>query len=396
MTDATRFVPTRRALLAAGGAFALTQSSLAFASTPGERKLVLVILRGALDGLAAVAPVADPAYARLRGRLALPPEAVLPLTDGFGLHPALTFLKQSWDQRELALLHAAASPYRDRSHFDAQDVLESGGQAVYAVNDGWLNRALGPSRQGVAIAQTVPLVLRGPNTASSWAPSEAPDAAADTIQRLMDLYAGDPLLAPALAQAVATQAVAEGAAMAGMEARLGRRNGPGAYRAVADVAARLLMAPGGPAAAVLSFDGWDTHANQGSTQGALAFRLAGLDAALGALKTALGPRWRQTVVVVASEFGRTVAENGTGGTDHGTGGVALVLGGGVRGGRFLGDWPGLAPAALYQNRDLAPANDLRALFAGVLAGHWGLDQQTLTSQVFPGASSLRPIGGLLA
>lgn len=396
MTDATRFAPSRRALLAAGGAFALAQGSLAFATAPGERKLILVILRGALDGLAAVAPVTDPAYARLRGRLALTPDAVLPLSDGFGLHPSLSFLKQSWDRRELAVLHAAASPYRDRSHFDGQDVLESGGQAVYAVNDGWLNRALGQSRQGVAIAQTVPLVLRGPNSSSSWAPSEAPHAATDTIERLMDLYAGDPLLAPALAQAIATNAVAEGAAMDAMGARLGRRAGPAAFRSVAEVAARLITAPGGPAAAVLSFDGWDTHANQGSVQGTLAARLAGLDGALSALKDGMGNAWGQTVVVVASEFGRTVAENGTGGTDHGTGGVAFVLGGGVRGGRFVGAWPGLGPQALYQGRDLAPANDIRALFAGVLAGHWGLDQQTLTGRVFPGAAGLRPIGGLLA
>jgi len=395
----------RRTLLAGFSAASLApalNAGLAFAAGPSERKLALVILRGAMDGLAAVPPVGDPHYLALRGRLALPQEgaaAALPLSEGFSMHPKLTFLAESWKRRELAILHAAAPPYRDRSHFDGQDVLESGGDSVFAVKDGWLNRALlrlPPERkaEGLAIASAVPLVLRGPAATATWAPSFAPQADDDTLARLMDLYADDAMLGPMLAKAVETADVVEDAAMTGAGGRRGRY-GPAQYRLLAEAAARLLAAPNGPATAVLSFDGWDTHANQGSVDGQLALRLAGLDAALLALRQGLGPLWSQSVVVVATEFGRTVAENGTRGTDHGTGGVAFVLGGAVQGGRFLGDWPGLAPKALYQNRDLAPANDLRGLFASVLEQHWGLGSGEVSKAVFPGAGALRREPGLI-
>lgn len=388
----------RRTLLAGLAALGIAPAfaqDLRFAAGPADRKLVLIILRGAMDGLAAVAPFGDKHYAGLRGRLALPQDMLKPLGDGFGLHPSLGFLASSWDSGELAILHAAASPYRDRSHFDGQDVLESGGQAVFAIKDGWLNRALGtlpPDRkaEGVAIANAMPLVLRGSASAATWAPSFAPEADSDTLARLMDLYADDSLLGPTLAKAVETAALVEDSGMAGMagSARRGRY-GPGQYRLLAEAAARLLVTPNGPATAVLSFDGWDTHINQGGLDGQLAQRLGGLDAALAALRQGLGDTWRRTVVVVSTEFGRTVAENGARGTDHGTGGVALVLGGAVAGRRLLGDWPGLAPAALYQGRDLAPANDLRGLFASVLEQHWGLEPAVVSKTVFPGAGALR-------
>lgn len=399
---------TLLASLAAAGFASAAASSLAFAAGPHGRKLVLVILRGAMDGLAAVPPYADPAYARLRGELALPLEgegAVLRLTDQFGLHPAFTFLRERWAAGELAILHAAATAYRDRSHFDGQDVLESGGAAVYAVKDGWLNRALGAlppeaKASGVAIASAMPLALRGSAAASTWAPSFAPEADDDTLTRLMDLYAKDTLLGPLLAQAIQTDALASQAGMTAPQARTaggGGRNrfGPDAYRMLAEAAARLLSAPEGPATAVLSLEGWDTHANQGAATGQLAARFAGLDAALRALQTGLGPQWGQTVVLVVTEFGRTAAANGTRGTDHGAGGVAFVLGGAVRGGRMLGDWPTLAPAALYQGRDLAPANDLRGLFASVLEQHWGLEPGAVNGRVFPNAGSLRRESGLV-
>ncbi len=388
-------IDRRRALIAAGGAvaFAAGGARAAVSNTSGARKLVLVILRGAMDGLAAIAPVNDPNYRRLRGKLAL--TGGLALSDGFVLHPKLAFLHAAYLGGEAAILHAAASPYRDRSHFDAQDVLESGGGgAVYELSDGWLNRALaaGEKREGVALTSALPLVLRGPAPASSYAPSFAPAPSDDTIARLADLYADDPVLGPALAKGVATANLADGAAMAA--ARGGRGGSVAAqWAGVAQSAAKLLAAPGGPAAAVLSFDGWDTHANQGADDGALAQRLAALDASLGALKTALGPVWRQTVVIVATEFGRTVSINGTGGTDHGTGGAAFLAGGAVKGGRLLGDWPGLAN--LHEGRDLRPATDLRALFMGALAEHWGLEAHALTTKVFPGAQAVRPLSGLV-
>ncbi|HVZ98743.1 MAG TPA: DUF1501 domain-containing protein [Caulobacterales bacterium] len=391
------FRTDRRALLLGAGALSLAMPQrVAVAQAQGERKFIFIILRGALDGLAAVAPCGDPRYRALRPRLALPspgdPDGALALSEGFGLHPKLQFLKASWDARELAIVHAASSPYRERSHFEGQDVLESGGAGAYTQQDGWLNRALAASAargEGVAIGEVVPLVLRGAAPATSWAPSAAPAPASDTLERLADLYSSDALLGPALARAVATDAVVGDAAMAG--AGRGRYAG---VQVLMQATARLLTAPNGPCAAVMSIDGWDTHANQGAADGGLALRLQVLDSGLAALKTAMGEHWRNTVVVMATEFGRTVAENGTGGTDHGTGGVCFVLGGPVRGGRFMGDWPGLSQQALYQGRDLAPANDVRAVFAGVLGDHWGIDPSLLRTRVFPGLGA--PLSGVVA
>jgi len=399
--------------LLAGGILGAGNS--AFAAAPDDRKFVLVILRGAMDGLAAVAPYGDPAYRAARGRLAFDPpgsgdSALLPLVDGFGLHPRLSFLHELWQERQMAFLHACATPYRDRSHFDGQDVLESGADRVFSAADGWLNRALGvrtrlpgehpsssgldplPNREGIAISATVPLVLRGSASTSSWAPSNAPSAAQDTLARLMDLYAGDPLLGPTLASAIQNQ---QTVAQSPMTAPNSERANTAAPVRMAEAAARLLLAPNGPAAAVLSLDGWDTHANQGTLQGTLAPRLAGLDASLRALKSGLGGEWSNTVVVVATEFGRTVAENGTGGTDHGTGSLALLLGGAVRGGRMLGDWPTLARSALHEGRDLAPVNDLRSLLLSVLGEHWGIEDAVLRRQVFPGLGRTQAFSRLL-
>ena len=396
---------TRRGALIAGGAMLLAGSAgaLTVSRQAGDRKFVLVILRGALDGLAAVAPYGDSYYRAVRGGLALPSAGdvggVLPLADGFGLHPNLAFLHEQWKGGELTILPACASPYRERSHFDAQDVLETGAAEVFGASDGWLGRALTAlppelKRDAVAISGSLPLVLRGSASATSWAPSLGPSASDDTLSRLMDLYAGDALLGPALASAIATNSIASASGLEGMEGK-GRRGGPGAYKGLADAAARLLSAEGGPAAAVLSFDGWDTHANQGAANGQLALRLAGLDTALRALRRGLGAHWAKTVVAVVTEFGRTVAENGTGGTDHGTGSAAFLLGGAVSGGKFGGDWPGLAPRALFQGRDLAPANDLRSVFMTVLQDHWGLERDTLGRTVFPDAGGVRAFSGLV-
>ena len=396
---------TRRAALMAGGALFLAGSAgaLTLSRQAGDRKFVLVILRGALDGLAALAPFGDAHYRAARGKLALSPPGeaggVLPLTEGFGLHPDLAFLHQQWTSGELAIVPACASPYRERSHFDAQDVLETGAAEVFGASDGWLGRALTAlppelKREAVAISGSLPLVLRGSASATSWAPSFAPSASEDTLSRLMDLYAGDALLGPALASAIETNSIASASGMDGMDGK-GRRNGPGAYKGLAEAAARLMSAEGGPAASVLSFDGWDTHANQGAANGQLALRLAGLDSALRALKDGLGAHWPNTVVAVVTEFGRTVAENGTGGTDHGTGSAAFLLGGAVSGGQFGGDWPGLAPKALFEGRDLAPANDIRSVFMAVLQDHWGLDRDTLSRIVFPDGTGVRPISGLI-
>lgn len=398
--------PIDRRSLLTSGASVLLLSAVAggAAAQAADRKFVFVILRGAMDGLTAVAPYGDPNYAALRGSLALrapgAKDGLLALSDGFGLHPRLAFLHSQWTEQKLAVLHAAASPYRDRSHFDGQDVLESGGKRVFALDDGWLNRALGASagrpKDAVAVAKTIPLVLRGSAAVKSWSPSNIATANNDTVTRLMDMYAGDKLLGPALAQAVETSSIvgAGGSGSGGMPK--GQAYGGGANVQLAEAAAKLLVAPGGPAAAVFSIDGWDTHANQGAATGQIALRLANLDDVLKALRTGLGVVWEKSVVVVATEFGRTVAINGTNGTDHGQGSAAFVFGGAVKGGRMIGDWPTLARDKLYEGRDLAPVNDLRGLFAAVLAQHWGLDRSVLETRVFPDAIRLPAYPGLIA
>jgi uncharacterized protein (DUF1501 family) len=383
----------RRSFLAtglSGLSLSMLGGTASFAQTGRSRgKFVFVILRGAMDGLSAVVPYNDPNYKSLRGAIALDgpggPNGTLPLTPDFGLHPAMRGLHGLWQDKQMSFMHAAASAYRDRSHFDGQDVLESGASRVYGAESGWLNRAIallpnGPDKEGIGIGRTIPLVLKGSSKSGSWAPAIAEQSDMDTLNRLMDLYAGDALLGPALAMAIETDKTASGASMAMGQNGGGGGRGGASFTPLAVAAARILSAPGGPAACVLSFDGWDTHANQGGAQGQLANRLGQLDAAIMALKTGLGPVWSQTTVIIATEFGRTARVNGTGGTDHGTGGAALVLGGGVQGQKMLGDWPGLS--RLYQDRDLIPANDVRTLFTMGLTNAWSLDEATIKARVF--------------
>lgn len=392
--------PNRRFLLQAGAGAALAApfASAAFARTrrADGRKFVLIILRGALDGLAAAAPLADPRYEALRGRLAY--EGGTDLGEGFRLHPAMPVLGELWSGGELKIAHAVASPYRERSHFDGQDVLEHGGEETGALRDGWLNRALqlmGADAPGaVGVGPSIPLILRGAAEASSWAPAVLPSADEATIFRLMDLYQHDPALSDALAAAVATEQAAEGMTEMQDDGRRGLRGGgPNAYAELAGAAANLLTAPDGPDLAVLGFDGWDTHVNQGAQTGQLANRLGGLDAAVAALKAGLGAHWRSAAVLIVTEFGRTVRVNGANGTDHGTGGAAFLTGGAVPASGFVGDWPGLG--RLYEDRDLYPANDLRSLFKGVLSEHWGLDRNDLERTVFPGSAEAAAFSGLI-
>jgi uncharacterized protein (DUF1501 family) len=372
------------------------------AGATGEARLVLVLLRGALDGLAAAPPVGDPALARVRGEMALDAAGLLRLDDLFALHPALSFMGELWGERQLTLLHAVATPYRDRSHFDAQDVLESGHSRPHASQSGWLNRALAglpriqavatPRQAGVALAAGVPLVMRGPAEVASWSPSRLPHIGDDTLQRLADLYADDALLAGRLADATAAQALAgdEAGGMGG-----GRGAAMAQFAQAARTAAGFLLRDDGPRVAVLETTGWDTHANQGSAQGALAIRLAALDAGLRALRTDLREAWQHTAVLVVTEFGRTVAINGTRGTDHGTGAAAFLLGGAVRG-RVIADWPGLSSAALHEGRDLAPTLDLRAIQASLLHQHLGIDAAFIAREVFPDGGRMKEIEGLVA
>jgi uncharacterized protein (DUF1501 family) len=381
---------TRRELLAGVGVVTASFALPSLAASVGDARFVLVVLRGALDGLAAVPPYGDGRYAGQRGQLAI--ESGLKLDGLFALHPALSGLHARYAARELVVLHAVASPYRERSHFDGQDWLESGRTDGSNARDGWLNRALpafARSDAAIALAPNVPLVLRGEHAVSSWAPSRLPAVDEDTLARLADLYAYDARFAQRLQAAVAADDLAG-------ESGTGRKRDPlNQIGAVAAAAGKFLSRPDGPRIAVIEASGWDTHANQGADQGQLALRLGALDRGLDRLRTSLGPAWEHTVVLVVTEFGRTVAINGTRGTDHGTGTCAFLVGGAVDGGRVVADWPGLAANDLYEGRDLRPTLDLRSLFKSVLIGHLGARVAAVEATVFPDSRSARPLDGLL-
>jgi uncharacterized protein (DUF1501 family) len=396
--------PLRRQLLGALGVGALAPlATLSFAaggaSTPN--RFVFVILRGGLDGLACVPAVGDSEFAPARGPLAQFASAPLPLDSSFALHPNLAQLHAMYGRGELAVVHAVGLPYRDRSHFDAQQVLESGGVRPYEIGSGWLGRTLaGNGAKGLALNTAVPLVLRGPATVDTWAPSNLPDPSADLVARIERMYANDRTLAVALERAKALHfdstmaADGSGGGMGGGRA--------GGFVTLAQRAAEFLAQPNGPQVAVLEVSGWDTHANQGAPNGPLANNLRQLDSGLGALREGLqgtdgsGGTWARTVVVVATEFGREVAINGTLGTDHGTGGAAFVLGGAVKGGRVLADWPGLAKKNRYDGRDLRITTDLRSVLKGVLADHLKIAERSLNAEVFPGSESVKGIALLRA
>jgi uncharacterized protein (DUF1501 family) len=375
---------------------------LAFASARTEQRLVVVMLRGGMDGLTAVPAYGDPDYAAARGELAeAPPGAqagALRLDEVFALHRVMRRMHGFYRNEELVVVHAAASPYRERSHFDAQNVLEAGTERAFTRSDGWVGRALsglgaahaaGSVDAGIALGRVLPLSMRGAAPVATWSPSTLASPSADLLHRLTDLYADDPALARALSKARNVRALASD---------LAQPAAPGAqapFVGFARAAGEFLRAESGPRIAYLESGGWDTHAYQNLTNGALYRNLGGLDQGLGALADALGPHWQQTVVVVATEFGRTVAVNGSRGTDHGTAGCAFVLGGAVRGGRVVADWPGLGPRALREGRDLRPTTDLRAVWKGVLGDHLQLSSRALERDVFPDSAAIQPIGGLV-
>jgi uncharacterized protein (DUF1501 family) len=430
--------PSRRAVL--GGALGVGvtlefAASHAFAAVDGDlarRKLVVLVCRGGLDGLSLSPPVGDPAYAALRGAIAIPgfgqPGGALKLDETFGLHPAMTATWALAQKGEARIAPAIATPDRERSHFEAQDVLESGVGEVYASSSGWLNRtlqAMGAAGRGkgISVGPTAPLIMRGAVETASWSPGGGAEPDRRLPRILQDLYAGDPQLSAAFATGLATEAMARTAtaprmisasaqasgsadmdgpamdnrAMAGGAtlAPVLRRGLPQARRLGVSLAA-LMTAPDGKQVAAVSIDNFDTHANQGSSQGQLAARLAYLDAFIDGLASGLGPAWKDTVVISATEFGRTARVNGTNGTDHGTASTALLLGGAIRPGGIIGDWPTLQPARLFENRDTAPTVDMRSLFKGVLRDHLGLDRRVLDTAVFPNSAGAAPITGLVA
>jgi uncharacterized protein (DUF1501 family) len=374
-----------------------------------DARFVFVVLRGGLDGLAAAPAVGDPAFAAARGQLGQFGAPPLALNDLVSLHPNLTQLHGLYRSGEMALVHAVGLPYRERSHFDAQQILESGGARPYELHTGWLARALAATqRRGVALNTAVPLLLRGADQVDSWAPSSLPEPTADLVARIQAMYRNDAPLHSALARArdlreEGKQADASMAAMSSpnapaMAAGVPRPAAPQQAQALARKAAELLTRPGGSTVAVLEMGGWDSHANQAAPQGALTNNLRSLDQLIGTLRDGLAQPmgdapevWSRTVVVVASEFGREVAINGTLGTDHGTGGMALVLGGAVHGGRVLADWPGLAKEQRFEGRDLRITTDLRAVLRPILREHLGVSSAALNRQVLPGSQGLKEL-----
>jgi uncharacterized protein (DUF1501 family) len=398
----------RAALRGVSAAFAAAMAPWP-ASAAGARdpRLVVIILRGALDGLAAVAPVGDPDNAALRGPLALAASgerAGLPLDGFFALHPAMPAFARLYGAQQALVVHAVATGYRERSHFDGQDVLESGYPGPGRTDSGWLNRAvvlmpsIGGTHRGLGVGVTAPLVIRGPAPVLGWAPQGLPGAGEDLAMRALDLYRHrDPALAAALQAGLDTERMAaQGGMSDDAKKAKGGMDQPNGMRQAAAGAARLLATPEGPRVAALAFDGFDTHQNEGGVTGQLATRLSGLDGAFDELQKGLGPAWRDTTVVAITEFGRTARINGTNGSDHGTASVAFLAGGAIKGGRVLADWPGLKQSQLYQGRDLAPTTDLRAVLKGVLADSLGVSTQALAEKIFPESRAVTTMQGLAA
>ncbi len=377
----------RRAFLSfAGlGLATLIMPRMALARAATEKRFVLVIQRGAADGLSTVIPSGDPGFASVRGALAEDAEGGTALGEFFTLHPALANTASLYRDRQALFVQAVASGYRERSHFDGQNVLETAGTGPYRLADGWLNRFLGllppQDNEAIGLASAVPAVLRGSAAVSSYAPSNLPDANSDLLLRVADMYERDPVLHPLWSDALETSEMA-----GDFSGNL--RNG----ETLGTLAARLLSGPGAARIAVLETGGWDTHRNQ---RGGLARNLGRLDATIGALRDGLGTVWRDTLVIVATEFGRTVAPNGTGGTDHGTGSVAMLMGGAVAGGRVVADWPGLRNADLFEGRDLRPTQSIYGVIGGALAAHFGIDQGRVMRTAFPVAERGAAMEGLV-
>ena len=366
---------TRRFFLGAGtaGLAAFSLPGMALARADSSRRFVFIIQRGAADGLSILGPTGDPLHSSVRGDFDQDLRNGTRLGSFFTLHPAMVEAGKMYAAREALFVHAVASPYRDRSHFDGQNVLETGGSAAYQLSDGWLNRLLGllpgTDSKALALSDTVPMALRGSNQVSSYAPSTLEGPSEDLLQRVAGMYNSDAQLHALWSEAVATR-------MTAGDVDAGGQGGA----AIGTVAAKLLAGDSGARVLMIETSGWDTHSGQ---RGRLAVQLKNLDGMLGTLKSGLGADWARTLVIVATEFGRTVRPNGTGGTDHGEASVAMMFGGAVAGGKVLADWPGLATASLYEGRDLKPTTSLDALIGGALSQHYELEPARVMASLFP-------------
>jgi len=371
-------------LLSASAGLAFASPYISFASANTDRRFIFIIQRGAADGLNTVIPYADPAYAKLRGALAIDVSQATKLDDMFALHPSLAEIAKLYANKQALFVHAIASPYRSRSHFDAQNVLETGGTSAYQMKDGWMNRLLTllPSSQNeaIAFAATVPMALRGKIEVASYAPSALPQASDDLLMRVEQLYAEDPQLHSLWTAAMEANNMADGVVAKQDPVSFGR------------LAASFLAKADGPRIAMIETGGWDTHTGQ---EGRLTRQLKSLDTMVAAIRDGLGAAWQKTTIVVATEFGRTATTNGTGGTDHGTGSAAMILGGDVNGGRVVTDWPGLSTSNLYEGRDLEPTTNLNTLIASITGAGFNIDPARISRTLFPETNTSKAIEGLL-
>lgn len=354
-------------------------------SAPTDQRLVFLLLRGALDGIHAVPPIGDPAYASLRGSEAI--ENAIRLDSTFGLHPAMANLGELYQGNQAVIAHAVASPYRGRSHFDAQNALEGGTAEPYGSDVGWLNRLMTDigDESAMAMAENIPLVLRGPEEVTSYAVarSDAPDD--DLVMRVTRMYENDATLRPMWEEAVEAQAIAGGFTDSDRSQSADVR--------LAQLIVQFMNAEDGARIVMAESSGWDTHVGQANR---LQSKLSGLDSFIGTLRDGLGPAWQNTMLLVVTEFGRTARINGNRGTDHGTAGTAILAGGGLRGGRVISDWPGVASGQLLEARDLRPTTPLYGLIAGAIGEHYERDPSAMMRTLFPEAARERPVTGIVA
>lgn len=389
---------SRRGLLQLGAAAAFGAFIPMTACAAGARdpRFITIVLRGALDGLTAVPPIGDPDFTALHGRALT--TTSLRLNTMFGLHPAMPHFAAQYHAGQALVVHACASPYRDRSHFDGQDVLESGFTAPGHTDSGWMNRLLltlrqdqrVPAMQGLSVGTTTPLLIRGKADVLGWAPSSLSLKDPDLPGRVLALYQdSDPVFAATFRDAIKTSRIT-----AGFDSRAARGGpaDPQMMAAMAKGTAQILAQPDGPRIAALAFEGWDTHISETDRLNRL---LGGLDDALYTFQQTLGPVWKDTIILVVTEFGRTAAINGTQGTDHGTGTTAFLAGGAVKGGRVITDWPGLKPTELYQGRDLAPTTDLRRIAKGIMAELYDIPDTAMATTIFPDSEAVAPMKGLV-
>lgn len=373
------------ATMLAAGAFS---PQIAFAKTNSDNILIWIILRGAWDGLNVLVPYGEPSYYKHRSNLAIAADKLHKVDGLFGFNPALEKLHGLYQNKELLFAHAIASPYRSRSHFDGQKMLENGTNKS-GVRSGWLNRLIDADKthKAIAIDTGLPLILQGDAMADSWYPNRLNERQRE-IQLLEEMFANSPKLLANLEQSLKIE-----------ELTMGMTGGKKGRKDIGNITlqtANFLKSSdeNSPNIAALELGGWDTHSGQGAIKGRLAGRLNVLEQAILSLKKNLGSKWRKTIIIGCSEFGRTVKQNGTGGTDHGTGSALLLAGGAINGGQIISDWPGLRPSDLYQERDLFPTMDVRSVFKAILLEHLQI-KESAVDKIFPNSQKIMPYSGIV-